>query len=600
MSKKIDIKKEMKRIVQEYLHMVSKTHQEGVFSKYSETKLEKIYYGSFNVISPKIDNKRIVQEELLFEGLIRSFLVNPIMKMLLDKHGYKNDWVENGLPIFYTMSNREYEYSFLVEFIVEINGKKIGYKYTDSGIRGILGMRIRKSFRNALSGKEKLPGFKKIKTVDKVISISWSGITDDEIQEMHRYFYDKYGYKWDKDISLKAFFLRYFSEEEYDAFIECSKEAIGVARRIVALKVVPQLTTNNILQFKENKVLFDLNETVKSRKYEFDNDEINESVAINEIDIRIMNSKIEKQKLLQSIIGKADFAQSFITAEYLYETIDSQLGIDYSPIVLGYVKSVEQLMYVIYDSFFRGEDRKEYWDKCNHLESFDIGKAQYREIEYRNTRENTMEIQWQELYSHKKNEPGIMNMGKLTLFLRSNSEVWELSDESMNYIVDCLDDYRIYSRNGYLHKDMIKHSDFNQIKRIRNNTIICLYYLLGAFKLLNDDISVKKQLMIIDSSFEKIYKEIYLDGRDSFFYIKIKDVYEGYVAVVQDDLVLEYDEWGLIKNAEIKLAKMNEKDIRRVYGQFEIVNTDNKSIIKVTRDTQLEIIEKKDIERKND
>ena len=36
MSKKIDIKKDIKRIVQEYLHMVSKTHQEGVFSKYSE------------------------------------------------------------------------------------------------------------------------------------------------------------------------------------------------------------------------------------------------------------------------------------------------------------------------------------------------------------------------------------------------------------------------------------------------------------------------------------------------------------------------------------------------------------------------------------
>ena len=54
-----------------------------------------------------------------------------------------------------------------------------------------------------------------------------------------------------------------------------------------------------------------------------------------------------KEKRYLALCGKEDFAHSFITSEYLYQTLRGNNEFDYTAIVSGYLKSVEQLLFRI-------------------------------------------------------------------------------------------------------------------------------------------------------------------------------------------------------------------------------------------------------------
>lgn len=71
-----------------------------------------------------------------------------------------------------------------------------------------------------------------------------------------------------------------------------------------------------------------------------------------------------------------------------YEFKNKGLSIDYTSVVVGYLKSVEQLLYMLYISAFEGSAGIKYWDRCNRVENFDVSKSEYRYEPY------SLEKQW--------------------------------------------------------------------------------------------------------------------------------------------------------------------------------------------------------------
>ena len=127
-------------------------------------------------------------------------------------------------------------------------------------------------------------------------------------------------------------------------------------------------------------------------------------------------------------------------------------------------------------------------------------------------------------------------MGALIYFLcneKNHNMGWLISRNGMKTIKTCLLNYNKGCRNEHLHKDII--NNINTIEVIRNNTRLCLYYLLGGYRYNGASKEHNYQLLgIKDDSFDRLYRalqkhkliyEYYIqfNGQDAFRALKLDD-----------------------------------------------------------------------------
>ena len=543
----IEIQNEVDKIVKEYLFNISSLKNHNYFRHEDNENSRKKYYENkgFGLIAEESENTYVINEEMFLEGCTRVFLINPIIKMLLDRHGIINDWQFGHTFANYYISNREYELGSYLEFIALLNGKKIGVRYTRASYSSEE-TAVMDRDNGFLFGKNKVSGFEKLSPIDEVYVLDWSGIKDEELNEIHTYVPGMKSFM--KDISVQRFFIDYFSEREYEVVIMAAKSAIKRAKDIIALRSIPQLLPNNMLYFKQSIMEEFTEERMDSLVYQFSKRNI--AFGLDEDDMQRIKNAFFTLNHRDALIGDSDFAKSFITSEYLFKTVRDGLSIDYTSVVVGYLKSVEQLLYLLYLCAFGNSNELTYWDKCNKTKDFDISNPEkYRYDPYD---ESCM----QEKYEHKKktgkNAPEI---GELTRFLRYYEEMHSISENGKEYIFRCLEDFRKYCRNSHFHKDNIDSSEYDTVKRIRNNAHLCLYYVLGAFRILNSS-SVEKQLGIIDYRFELLYQEIH-QKRRRLFKAEFSNGLECLIYYLNDDESLGFNNSGLMENTKLRFMKTN-------------------------------------------
>lgn len=542
-----EFQQKVKEIVQDYLYSISFLKKHDYFNKNENMDSRTKYYQSngFGILDCNIDNSYVVEEEMFLEGSTRVFLINPIMKLLLDNHGIVNDWQYGRTFANYNISNREYELGSFIEFIAVLDGKKVGVRYTKASYSSQETYAMERD--NALLLKNaKIPGFDNLCYIDTIYVLDWSGISNEELSKINSPI--KGLMSLSKDISVKDFFEKYFSSEEYEIIISSTKMAVKKAKEIIALRAVPQLLPDNMLLFKKT-ILADFSENrLNNLVYEFQNS--NHICGFSDDDVNIIKDTF-LNSYCNALIGKSDFAKSFITSEYLFRTVKDGLSIDYTAIVVGYLKSVEQLLYMLYISAFEGNSRLIYWDTNRKKERFDVtNRNQYRYDPY------NLEKNWkQEKYSHKKrigNESP--EIGELTRFLRYFKKMWRISESGKEYVFTCLDDFRKYCRNSHFHKENINAYDYDTVKRIRNNAHVCLYYLLGGFYFLDTSLNGVEQIGILDYSFESLYSMI-RQKRIRLFDTKFHDGSQCVTCYLNEDEGIEYSETGELKNGRLHFLK---------------------------------------------
>lgn len=535
-------------VVRDYLYQIFSLKKHNHFSPeldvLSHTKSRKVT--GFRLIDTESNNRFVVDEERFLEGCTRVFLINPIIKGMLAIHNIESDWQFGMTFGNYTITNREYELCSYLEFIAEIDGKKIGCRYTPTHFSTEEWTAMEQT--NAyLHEKKKIPGFDNLSPIDELWSIDWSDASEYSFDEENCLELPKGSKGICKRISVSTFLTKIFSVGECKLVLQASSNALKKARDIIALSATPQLLPNNILLFK-NAILDELSkETITSWEYLF-KDNCPDKV-LSETDIEIFKENFFDLNMRMALVGNSDFSKSFITSEYLFKNIKSGLSIDYTAVVVGYMKAVEQLLYTLYLSAFDGASRMEYWDRCWKEKNFDISKDKYRFDPY-NPR-------WkQEFYYHdKKTGDYSPEIGELTRFLRYFEKMWKISEDGKEYVFACLDDFRSSCRNSYSHKENIDFQQYANVKRIRNNSILCLYFLLGGFKYLDQSSSVEKQLGIVDFTFENFYSEIHTKRRKAFWVI-LSDGYEGIAYYLNYDKNISYDASGLLPNAELSFVKL--------------------------------------------
>ena len=580
-------------IVNDYLYNVSNLQDHNHFRQQEEPDARHQYYHGkgFPMLMVNKDNEYVVDEEYFLEGCTRVFLINPMIKKLLVQHGVPNDWrFGDTVSDTFHLPNRLYENDAYVEFIIEHDGKRIGCRFTRGSYSSTETTIMERDSAYCLSHKP-IPGFEALSPIDEVWSIDWSGIPDEQLASIC--WVPDGMVSHNRAISVRAFFNEIFTVTEYELFVETAKKAICEAQNIIALKAVPQLRPNNLLLFKD--VVFEgfSEVSVAQRTYEFKNGIASTSKVLSAADIQTIDQRFFIDKFRDAIIGNSDFAKSFITSEYLFKSISDGLGIDYTAIVVGYLKSIEQLMYLLYLSAYGSNTKLQYWDTCPYSSQniFDGKLPRFRIDPY-----DPDKSRKQEYFNHKiKTGDKAMDFGALALFVRYYDKLWHVSEDGKEYIFACLDDYRVSCRNAHFHKDNISYMEYSTVERIRNNTHVLLYYLLGGFTLLGTNTSAFEQLGVLDFSFDRLFQNIW-QRRRRIFWVKIGGGYEGIICYINRTSQFLFDESGQIKQGDLHFATfpgvsrdgITIRELNALRDNVEYVKAN--SII-ITRDTAIEQIE---------
>jgi len=424
-------------------------------------------------------------EQVYFQSYLESYIrqmINSILKEIVDKETAADiTWPEfdySGIYRGYT--NVEYEREFGFEFID--HESNTGYRY---------------SFFHY----DEIDGLLAKGNVDAITLVIWEN--EDEIVGF------EYEDKRAKVILLWDLFLELFSgmdEQEiknmYDLFVSRVAKAVELAKSMISLTTLPGFTPSYLYKSR-NQTVADLQKDVGSlscftvNNADFKQNEYNSKqlIEIYKLAEFFLNNKYEN-----AFVGTSDFAKSYLTSEYLYRHFKDNPMFDYTPIVSGYLKSIEQLLHAICESYYKWKNIPK-----DFLE-YTLGKY-------------------------------ISDIKKERVFKRELLPV-------KNTIISCLNSYRAESRNNLFHKDYF--NSWDQVEQIRTNTIFLYVALLGSVEpyIITGDPTVLGILNIeYDQMFSAIDKQ-----KNGFFSLVIGDKEYSEMRKEPRDRGLMFDKSGLITN----------------------------------------------------
>lgn len=401
-----------------------------------------------------------VDKEKSIESLIQEELVANLISNLFDLYNIKY-FIPNANYCRPLSDTKAYDKAHDFIFIVD----EIGYKFS-------------REYRIPYACfKDELEEFylKKysIKEV-KVLSFS---------NEIHEDF---------QEVSIEDFIKKYFDEEIWQYYYSSSILAIEEVRQMYGFTTMKNLNLRNLSKFKEyeNDIIEEYDYYNAMYIFKNDNKYTRNLVFSNEDKNKLIDRFVSK-KLYEALMGNNEFSKCFITAEYLYHYVKNQKCFDYTSIVCGYIKSVEGLLHTIYKSYYPNENvrydmrNEEYFSKNPGKDILKYKKGPYGDLYFRKD----------DKYK------GHLEMKDLVMALLYCDSCSDLSLEGKKIIYEAFKDYRKTCRNGYFHLDNLYKK--NDVDRIRTNTIICLFYLLGGFKL-----NPPVELNVFDSSYSKLYEKI--------------------------------------------------------------------------------------------
>ncbi len=300
-------------------------------------------------------------------------------------------------------------------------------------------------------------------------------------------------------ISLPFFLQIMFGEEEKNAFIRFADTYVDQVKSYLGLAVMKMLTPNALFSFKraanyetlhyEYQKKYD--ELLKTEHFATAIKEIREEEArktkqkrffqpksgdpVTRDQWRIIEEQFHEQLCNKALTGINDFSQTFMTAEWLYDSMRKAGKIDYSPVAMGYFKSIEQMIWDIL--LLYKDEQKSVSVKKN-------GEYSFLPI-------NDPGIKWEENGNSKQLDTTIGSLMNALDFHR-NRFIFrqEVDDDTIDAIVIVV---RIFKnlRNGYTHKDNI--SDWNFIELVRSVSYTLYFLLLGSINLTD---AFKKKLGI--------------------------------------------------------------------------------------------------------
>ena len=399
---------------------------------------------------------------------IRRFLLSGVLLKTLFGEYDKTQFEDDCAVFFpeYAKTTREFEQQMGLEFILKTDNKNIGFRYSDIV-----------SDASVIALLDCIKAHK----VDEIMVVDMH-YTDHVPYHIPSEGEKKLGIPV-RRCCLQDLFLQYSNKNFYDVFIESVKKAIEEYKDFTGITTIPKMTAYALFKFRfvsENNFInyltmsmqcrsqkqsfcmphgftygyHFLDQSVSKRKYYVDLDKRTQQL-LNETSIL---ARVKNNKTYRALVGRSNFARCFLTSEYLYRHYNKKDQFDYVAIVSGYLKSVEQLMFAIADSYSSSKGAyKKYVKKDKKLVT---------------------------ITSPLIEDPDT-TMGGLCFFYQNNKDIIaKLSQQQKETFFFCLFCYKDECRNDSFHKHNI--SDWDRVEYIRSNTFLVYALLLGCCELGND------------------------------------------------------------------------------------------------------------------
>lgn len=455
------------------------------------------YFNGFGFPKYGITSKEY-HEQVYFESYVESYTRKLINNILKDISYYESSdeisWPEleyGGVYNGYTNAEYEHEYEQGFGFECINENRKIGYRYSTIKLNEI----------DKIFEYKNVNEIKIVEWNDEDVPISFC-YEDERIHviSVSEFFHDLYD-----DISDEEF------EIIYSCFNEKVSEAVKEVMQMISLTTLPGFTPNYLHKFREEIVSdlqCDVNRLVEFKIYNanYKSTELNSKMLIDTYNLKTI---FLEKNLHFALVGTSDYAKSFLTSEYLYRYFKDNPMFDYTPIVSGYLKSIEQLLYAI----------------CKN---------------YRN-------------YKHDKVIMQKWTMSKYRDYIIDHDDIINTDlRPAKAIIIECLNSYREESRNHLFHRDYFKKWD--RVDFIRNNTLFLYVTLLGMLDESLTD-SSPNLLCLLDNGYDNLFKAV--DSNKSFYYVvKTNEGVFKDLQKQQRDEGIEYNWNGQIKNT-IKFKKFD-------------------------------------------
>lgn len=464
--------------------------------------------------------------ERTLECFVRDLLINTILHDLFTIQDIESMWPDNKNYVRYSTESIEDIFPF--EFIFINNGKKIGVRYT------------------GLCAGEAAELAEKYE-IEEIMQIKWN----DELttRECDQEEYDV--------ITPAEFFKRFLSTEEYELFLSKVLPVVEAANAEIGFETIPRLSLRYLSNFKAevNEELRHL-EIEKLRYKVLPDSKCKEDLSLlclADEDYTIVRKNFIGRGLYKALLGNAGYAKCFITAEYQYKVFKSGNNFDYTSVVCGYLKFIEQLIYKLTKIRLHYNDGHDLWIKSRSLKKKQREKLADAIRMNPDPKSNATQI------LHKKEYESYFDitLNPLIWFIHDDDNGWLISDNSRTVIHKLLRNFADECRNDHFHKDNIDVYDI--VTCIRNNTLLLAAVLLGGYKLTGNYLSDCQELGIDDDSFDKMYKKIqelprgitkfivYFDGQ-----VPIK----AYRYFTQEPTV--YDDNGSVGASKIRFVSVDE------------------------------------------
>ena len=263
-----------------------------------------------------------------------------------------------------------------------------------------------------------------------------------------------------KTMLFEEFLELLFGREERDKFTFAMRDFKEEMHKVIGYQVTELCSPYNLEKLRKElaqELISYRYDEIKEKRYLDLLAEDNTARDISDRNYEIIKKTFLTNERYKLLLGNSDFAESFITSEWLYKKYVSLDELDNTFIVSGYLKSIEQLLWDIV--YIVGQGRK--------IKDIPISEDNVEEID--------------------------KTLGALQYFLSNwyNDDLFQLSFENetryvMKYLKKQISDWRKQYRNGYFHKHNL--CDKNKIEAIREETYFLYLLILGSLKLTPSDI----------------------------------------------------------------------------------------------------------------
>ena len=285
-----------------------------------------------------------------------------------------------------------------------------------------------------------------------------------------------------------------FGKNEAKLFLEFADEIVQNLKECVGIKPIKSLSPYSLYGFR--LIVADHLEHITLNTVTLFSKDQNKNVQLSNNDITSILTQYKNHGFYRSMISENDFSISFITAEWLYDALEQSSSIDLSSIIMGYCKSLEQLLFQII-KFHANEGRSIKPSKGNPSDRIELTTERINQYE--------IDSSW----------------GSLVYFMSENKDIFrcsELSEDGIEYILTSL---RIMNskRNQYFHKKNCDNTEYTEkIKEYVYKTICCL---LGAISFTEEQQRILYQdYKAPKSDFQKLAEYINLHANRLFYLVE--------------------------------------------------------------------------------